>query len=215
LTSVGQRDEVKQGREAGIAAALTKPIRQSQLFNTLASVVGNAPQPAPRQPLLVVPQQTGREGNTQKRPRILVAEDNPVNQMLVARLLDKLGYRADVAGNGLEVLEAVSSLPYAAVLMDCQMPEMDGYEATQAIRQRETTAATVSNSPSPTPVRLPIIAMTANALQGDREKCLEVGMDDYIARPIRAEVLRSTLARWVSQDMESPEQPMTQGVRVR
>jgi CheY-like chemotaxis protein/HPt (histidine-containing phosphotransfer) domain-containing protein len=137
----------------------------------------------------------------------LVAEDNAVNQILIVRLLDKLGYRTDVAGNGLEVLDALAAIPYTAVLMDCQMPEMDGYEATRVIRQREATATTIPHSHPPAPHHLPIIAMTANAMQGDREKCLAAGMDDYISKPINPVELRATLARWVSQNVTETSGP--------
>ena len=209
LTSAGQREEVKQAKGVSLEAALTKPIRQSHLFNTFVTLVGQALQPAlpsPRAP--VVPQLRGeREG--QARPLILVAEDNSVNQRLVVRLLEKLGYRTDVAGNGLEVLQALSAIPYTAVLMDCQMPEMDGYEATRAIRQREAAVALTLHPQHPRLLRLPIIAMTANAMQGDREKCLAVGMDDYIAKPINPDQLKAALERWIPLLATDSEEPRT------
>ncbi|MBI3795933.1 MAG: response regulator [Deltaproteobacteria bacterium] len=145
LTSAGQREEVQQGQAAVLTAMLSKPIRQSQLFNSLAAVLGQTPElvtPRRRRPVSV-PAPSGAS-NGPNRERILVAEDNPVNQQLIVRLLEKLGYRSDVAGNGLEVLAALTAIPYAAVLMDCQMPEMDGYEATRAIRQREAAAVAAS-----------------------------------------------------------------------
>jgi two-component system, sensor histidine kinase and response regulator len=204
LTSTGQREDTKQGPAPAIAVSLTKPIRQAQLFHTLASILGQAPLPLPRQPRPRVALQTGGEGNGQSWGRVLVAEDNPVNQKLIVRLLEKLGYRSDVAANGLEVLAALASIPYAVVLMDCQMPEMDGYEATRAIRQREAAAA----APHPRPLlltHLPIIAMTANAMQGDREKCLAAGMDDYVSKPINPTELKTTLERWTSQHVMVPK----------
>jgi signal transduction histidine kinase/ActR/RegA family two-component response regulator len=117
---------------------------------------------------------------------ILVVEDNPINQQVACGWIRKLGYRADVAANGFEALEALERIPYAAILMDCQMPEMDGFEATAAIRRREGMDR-----------RTPVIAMTANAMQGDRERCLDAGMDDYIPKPVRLEDLDAALRRWL------------------
>jgi len=118
--------------------------------------------------------------------RLLVAEDNPVNQLVATRMLEKLGYRADVAANGAEAVDALMRIPYAAVLMDCQMPELDGFEATREIRRRQHT-----------PVRTPVIAMTAGATPGDRERCFEADMDDYISKPVRLTELGEVLARWI------------------
>jgi CheY-like chemotaxis protein len=179
-------------QQAGIAAYLTKPVRQSQLFDCLMLVMGTSRQ------TVGSPSQTTRplidcyrlaQVKAEAQPRILVAEDNPINQKLAVRLLEKLGYRADVANNGHEVVEALGRIPYAAVLMDCQMPQMDGYEATAAIRQRESSSR-----------HIPIIAMTANAMQGDRERGLAAGMDDYLTKPVGAEALAAVLRRWIPQE---------------
>jgi CheY-like chemotaxis protein len=128
----------------------------------------------------------------QKNVRILLAEDNRINQMVALGLLQSLGYTATLAVNGLQVLEALATKTYDIIFMDCQMPEMDGYEATRQIRGAEI-------SPMPR-----IIAMTANAMQGESEKCLEAGMDDYMSKPVRLDKLRQMLDRWVPT-IEPPE----------
>jgi CheY-like chemotaxis protein len=130
-----------------------------------------------------------------------VAEDNVVNQKVAAKMLEGLGYQADVVANGLEALEALfSRVPYAAVLMDIQMPEMDGYEAITQIRRREYAAAQRGVTQGPRGVRrTPVIAMTANAMQGDREKALAAGMDDYVSKPVKPEELGEVLGRWIPQ----------------
>ena len=192
LTSVGQRGDGEEARRAGIVAYLTKPVRQSELYDAIATVM-SVPSGAGRAgesgetPL--VTRHTLRERETGARAHLLLVEDNPVNQKVAARTLERLGYRVAVAQNGLEALEALARKPYAAVLMDVQMPEMDGYEATAEIRKREETSGR----------RTPIIAMTANAMQGDREKALASGMDDYLSKPVRQEELSEVLGRWVPQ----------------
>jgi signal transduction histidine kinase/DNA-binding response OmpR family regulator len=186
LTSSSQRGEVRLAGEAGIDGYLAKPVRQSQLFDCLALVTGETSAPSP-----VVTAHRLAEARTRARVRILVAEDNPVNQRVAARTLEKLGYLVDIAGDGAAAVQAVASTAYAAVLMDCQMPGMDGYAATVAIRGREGAGR-----------RTPVIAMTASAMEGDRERCLAAGMDDYISKPFRYEQLRATLTRWVPTDAE-------------
>ncbi|MBA2340143.1 MAG: PAS domain S-box protein [Pyrinomonadaceae bacterium] len=186
MPSFGQRGDGQAAREAGIIAYLTKPVRQSQLFDCLTTVMSDAlDAPLASAPAKLVTRHSLNEIKHSFRSRVLIAEDNPVNQKVAARQVSGLGYRADVVANGLEAVEALSKMPYDIVLMDCQMPEMDGYEAATEIRRREgSNKHTV------------IIAMTANALEGDREKCLAAGMDDYLSKPIRIEELRQMLERW-------------------
>lgn len=189
LTSVGRRGDGERARDVGVDAYLTKPVRQSQLHDCLRTVLGQATLPRqPKKPTLVT-QHTLVEAQHQTRPRILVAEDNPVNQKLIVRFLEKLDYRADVAGNGIEAIDALSRIPYAAVLMDCQMPEMDGFEATAEIRKRDREDGK----------HTPIIAVTAHAMTGDRERCLIAGMDDYITKPVKANELQTALGRFVEK----------------
>lgn len=192
LTSITQRGHEELVQQAGIAAYLTKPVRQSHLFDCLILVKGASTQavgPASRTPQPLIDRYRLAQVKAQIQPRILVAEDNLINQKLAVRLLEKLGYRADVAANGHEVVEALTRTPYAVVLMDCQMPHMDGFEATVAIRQCEGSAR-----------HTPIIAMTANAMQGDREKVLAAGMDDYISKPVKPDDLATILRRWIPHE---------------
>jgi two-component system, sensor histidine kinase and response regulator len=198
LTSLNRHSDSEEVRQAGIAASLTKPVRQSQLFDCLATVMGAAAEAPP------APSHTGassdarhglEEAKTGPRARILLAEDNAVNQEVAVQILETRGYRVDVAKDGLEALKAISGTSsYNAVLMDCQMPTMDGYEATAEIRKREGEER-----------HTPIIAMTAHALQGEREKCLAAGMDDYISKPFQPEELDAVLERWIPQTASTAE----------
>jgi CheY-like chemotaxis protein len=171
---------------AHVSAHLNKPIRSAQLRDCLSQVVQPAGRPPrPDQPGLRDPQQPGRG-------RVLVVEDNAINQLVARGLLDRLGFVADLAGNGHQALAALETAEYAAVLMDCQMPRMDGYTATQEIRRREGTRR-----------HIPIIAMTAGALAGDEERCLAAGMDAYLPKPINSTHLENVLNRWVTADPEA------------
>ncbi len=122
-----------------------------------------------------------------ERPSILIAEDNLINQKVIERMVQKLGYRADLVANGREALEALTRMPYGLVFMDCQMPEMDGFEACREIRNRDQGGT-----------RIPVIAITANAMKGDRERCLAAGMDDYVSKPFRQDVLKNMIEKWIS-----------------
>jgi len=191
LTSLGHVMAQKELKAIGIDAYLVKPVKQSRLFDCLVDVVGQAvadnifvkaatPISAP------VP------AGTPLKVKILLAEDNTVNQKVALAQLKKLGYGAEAVGNGLEAVQALDDIAYDIIFMDCQMPEMDGYEATQCIRKREHEASTSGRLKS----RVHIIAMTANAMQGDQEKCLAAGMDDYVSKPVREADLRAVLERW-------------------
>jgi CheY-like chemotaxis protein len=183
LTSLADRLDAG---ESGILQCLTKPVRRSQLHDALAVAMGAAaPQPRPVDKPSASP--PARQPAVPCRTRILVAEDNAVNQKVAARMLEKLGYRADVVANGLEAVDALSRISYAAVLMDCHMPELDGYEATALIRKREASGGQ----------HTPVIAMTANLLEGNRERCLAAGMDDYIAKPVQIDDLAAAVERAV------------------
>ena len=206
LTSIGLRGQAEQAKQAGISAYLSKPVHRTHLYDCLSLIV-DLPAKSATDPLeggtssrphdVLVTRHMLREAAGAARARILVAEDNTVNQKVAVCQLEKLGYRADVVATGLEAVEAVSRVSYALVLMDWQMPEMDGVEATAIIRKREEEQASR---------RLPIIAMTANTMQGDRKKCLEAGMDDYIPKPVKLEHLKAVLAQWLSGQPLSHEQ---------
>lgn len=211
MTSMLQRGHAEQARQAGAMGYLPKPVRHDELRDCLRTVLGlpKSQESQTAQTLSVVPQLVTRHTvaeNVQHR-RILIVEDNIVNQKLAVRMMEKLGYQPDVVENGQEALTALAKGDYAAILMDCQMPIMDGFETTQCIRKGEAAVASHDSpgggpnhsdtSPQSTP-HIPIIAVTANAMQGDRERCLATGMDDYLAKPIKLDELRNTLARWIS-----------------
>jgi PAS domain S-box-containing protein len=225
FTSQGQRGDAKLSQTAGYAAYLSKPVKESQLYECLLAV-GNpsalassgAGQSENRSaPVPLITCHILAEVKAQGIPKILLAEDNVINQKVATRMLEKLGYRVDVVGNGLEAFEALGRIAYAAVLMDCHMPEMDGCEATRLIREREQACRNVElgmendeldivDSPPPIPHstlnihhsrHIPIIALTASVLPEDRTRCFEAGMDDYISKPVQPKVLAEVLTRWV------------------
>jgi len=188
ITAYDERSQGEQALAAGVSAYLTKPVKRSHLLEAIAMAM--APTLAVDQaPLLTMPwgpatpDDAGQHG---LRPVVLVVEDNPVNRKLVVVRLEGMGFATAVATNGREGVEAVAGSSFALVLMDCQMPEMDGYEAARLIRQHERA----------TGGHVPIVALTAHAMPGDRERCLAAGMDDYLPKPVRVEALQAALRRW-------------------
>ena len=201
MTSLGPRDDDLL-REAGIEVCLRKPVKQSQLFDGLATIVASGSPEAESAQLedSIAPAERERSsGAGLGQVRVLVAEDNVVNQRVALRQLQKLGYSADGVANGLEVLEALDRIHYDVVLMDCQMPEMDGFGATAEIRRREGSSRHTT-----------IVAMTANALEGEREHCLVAGMDDYISKPVKPEAMSAIIERWTTAS-NRPEPAGTRG----
>jgi two-component system, sensor histidine kinase and response regulator len=193
LTSIGISIN-ETARMAGVEVVLSKPVRQSQLHDALATMLGTPTETQARpqrESVRTAPHAIPEAEGRASRGHVLLAEDYPVNQMVAMRMLERSGYGVDAVNNGREAVEALSNIPYAAVLMDVQMPEMDGYEATAEIRRREGSGR-----------HTPVIAMTADAMQGDRERALAAGMDDYIAKPVKHEELEAVLGRWIPQ----PEQ---------
>jgi signal transduction histidine kinase/DNA-binding response OmpR family regulator/HPt (histidine-containing phosphotransfer) domain-containing protein len=183
LTSLGGHDLPQSAREAGVDACLTKPARQSELYNILATMMGVQSRAANEAAKAPVDEQMQMH---RRGVRLLVAEDNIVNQQVVLGILGSLGYSADAVANGLEAVEAVGRIPYSAILMDCRMPEMDGYTATAAIRRSRSESRNI-----------PIIALTADVVSDARAKALAAGMNDYITKPIKAGELASLLDRWI------------------
>ncbi len=183
LTSRGMRGDAAQASSVGFDAYLTKPIKQSQMFDAVLTVFGKPAKIEGRKRQPIITRHSIAETGKRKL-KILLSEDNPVNQKVTLIHLKKFGYMADVANNGKEALEAVKARPYDLVLMDVQMPEMDGYKATRAIRSAG--------------YRMPIIAMTANAMKGDREKCLASGMDDYISKPVDPKKILEKIKKWAA-----------------
>jgi len=179
LTSAGQRGDGARLRKLGVAAYLTKPVTESELFDAILTALGVKAEKVVSPALIT--RHSLREG--QRKLRILLAEDNAVNQVLAVRLIEKRGHTVTVVGSGREALEALENSSFDAVLMDVQMPEMDGLEATMEIRKKEKTSGE----------HIPIIAMTAYAMSGDRERCLGAGMDGYVSKPIQPEELFRTI----------------------
>ena len=185
LTPRGCAEILEEARTLGVRGYVNKPVRQADLLQAIAAALGEHAADAGKG----LGEGEARQPAAPSRGHILVAEDNSVNQKVAVLLLHRLGYRVDAVANGMEAVIALRSVHYDAVLMDCQMPEMDGFEATREIRVQEGGAR-----------HTVIIAMTANAMEGERERCLEAGMDDYISKPVRTEVLSAALEKWVRPD---------------
>jgi CheY-like chemotaxis protein/HPt (histidine-containing phosphotransfer) domain-containing protein len=208
LSAMAQTEDAEALQQAGIQAILTKPFRQSRLYDCLATVMGGSLE---EQAALRRTASPPVEVRTLGHGRILLAEDNPVNQEVALGMLEALGCHADLASNGREVLEALEQKTYDLILMDCQMPEMDGFEATKHIREMEArnkgqqgSALTVRSSNFAPRIsnfgqfsHLPIIAVTAHAITGDRERCITAGMDDYLSKPFVQDQLQAVLLRWM------------------
>jgi CheY-like chemotaxis protein len=196
LTSVTGLCDSDEMEEIGFAGHLIKPIKQSMLFDSIARVFQTS---ASQEEVKVETPDQPRDDKAKLKKRskmkLLVAEDNAVNQKVATRILKKLGFASDVVANGKEAIEALDRTRYDVVLMDCQMPEMDGFEATRVIRGRERSSGE----------HLTIIAMTANAMAGDREQCLEAGMDDYIAKPVSPKALDEIITKWTSEKARRSE----------
>jgi CheY-like chemotaxis protein len=193
LTSAGHRGDAARCKELGVAAYLLKPIRQSELREAIARVLGAREQKGAIPLITRYSLHDAREPNSSLR--VLLAEDNPVNQRLASRLLEKRGHSVVVAENGLEALAALEKECFDLVFMDVQMPVMDGFEATVAVRRKEGVSG----------IHLPIVALTAHAMKGDREKCLAVGMDAYLTKPIRPQELDEILQAYLSKRLENKD----------
>jgi len=187
MTAMGNRGDARQFEKIGFSAYLTKPVKQAYLYDCLALVSGNHQSDGNR-PATEMITIHSLSDNKKHQEKILLVEDNIVNQKVALAFLGKLGYQVDVASNGHEAIHALEKRPYALVLMDCQMPEMDGYDATAQIRKF---------NPKVLDSKIPIIAMTANAMKGDRDKCIEAGMDDYLSKPVKPDQLADMLKKWL------------------
>ena len=185
LSSLGSSLSEEEMRQYGISASLSKPLRTVRLYESIidvfSGVIGLGEKTLQKEQVLVKPKH--------RNIRILLAEDNPINQLVALRILSRLGYHADTVGNGHDAVKAVQSSHYDIILMDCQMPDMDGYTATEIIRKSEIESKD----------HRIIIAMTAHALKGDKEKCIQAGMDDYLTKPVDVQAFEGMLGRWVSK----------------
>jgi PAS domain S-box-containing protein len=191
LTSASRPSDVARRRELGISDYLSKPIKQSELFDAIVTAMAEHGRKTERYESTSALIQA-----SERSLRVLLAEDNPVNQTLAMRILERLGHKAQVANNGKEALERAQEEEFDVILMDVQMPEMDGLEATMAIREAEAGSRK----------HVPIVAMTAHAMKGDREKCLDAGMDGYLSKPIRVDELKKVMSEIGKQNLGQPRE---------
>ena len=197
LTSVSFLGRRRELDRAGADGQLTKPVKQTQLRGHILTVLGLQQQfgsQDKKRTSHLITEFDRSVAEARKRTRILLVEDNAVNQRIGVALLTRAGYQSEVANNGKEALAALARMPFNLVLMDCQMPVMDGYQAARALRRREAKVGG----------HIPIIAMTANVMEGDRQKCLDAGMDDYVAKPVVSEELYQKLQHW----LDAPDQDL-------
>ncbi len=193
LTSIGQRGDAAHMEALGCSGYLLKPVRQHMLYEALLAVLGRKEEAEPA----IITRHLLAEQKQHSNQRILLAEDNSINQKLAVIVLNKSGFSVDAVENGLQVIEKAKEGKYDAILMDVQMPEMDGFEATRHIREWEAGRQ-----------HIPIIAMTAHAMKGDRERCLEAGMDDYVSKPLEIRILLGVLDRWLQLSEVEEAQPV-------
>jgi CheY-like chemotaxis protein len=199
MTLMGERGDGKRFQDIGFDAYLTKPVKQSQLYDCLAAVTGLQKE-APADQAKAIVTRHSLADDKKRKVRILLAEDNIINTKVALHILERFGYNADAVPNGKEAIKALETASYDLVLMDCQMPEMDGYEATGEIRNPESKVLDH---------KVPIIAMTAHAMKGDREKCLEAGMDDYLSKPVNPQTLSDILEKWLVKQNFSQHEKTT------
>jgi two-component system, sensor histidine kinase and response regulator len=192
LTSVSFHGRREALETFGASGQLTKPVKQSQLKAHILTLLGDCDSRYP-EPTPMVSDYGASTHMRGERKRILIVEDNAVNQRVAAALIERVGHSCEIANDGKEAISALRRIPFDLVLMDCQMPVMDGYEASRSIRELESRIGG----------HIPIVAMTANAMDGDREKCLEAGMDDYIAKPVTSNELYAKLEHWLEKTQAS------------
>ena len=189
LTSIGEQGDTARLEALGCAGYLLKPVKQSQLFDTIITILSQKKVESKQKPTPIITRHSLAEQKRQ-RVRILVAEDNPMNLKLAVTLLKRAGFMVDAVENGRLAVEALRKIAYDLIFMDVQMPDMDGFEATKVIREMEKETK-----------HTPIIAMTAHAMKGDRERCIKAGMDDYISKPIEPQVMIDTIEKWIKSSL--------------